>query len=72
MLPSVILESFQASLQSFQSSKFKLTLLVILGLLGFLFYKPALHVPTLAAIIAALGGYHWADIAQKKNNKPTP
>lgn len=55
------------NLQSFQGShKFKLTLIVILGLFGFLFYQPEFHVPVLTALLAALGGYFTGHIVQKK------
>ena len=55
------------SLQSFQGShKFKLTLLVIVGLFAFLFYKPDFHIYTIGSILAALGGYFTGHIVQKK------
>ena len=55
------------NLQSLQGShKFKLTLIVILGLLAFLFYQPGYHVPILTALLAALGGYFTGHIVQKK------
>jgi len=58
--------------QSFQSTKFALALIVILGLLGFLFYRPDYHIPTLTAILSALGGYFTGRLIEKKNNKQTP
>lgn len=51
---------------SFQSTKFALSLVVVVGLFGFLFAYPTYHIPTITAILGALTGYFTSHVIQKK------
>lgn len=54
------------NLQSFQSTKFALSLVVVVGLFGFLFAYPTYHIPTITAIIGTLTAYFTSHVIQKK------
>ena len=53
-------------LQSFQSTKFALSLVVVVGLFGFLFAYPTYHIPTITALLGALTGFFTSHVIQKK------